>query len=451
MNYQLAIIGGGPAGYTAAERAAAAGLSVVLFEKEQLGGTCLNWGCIPTKTLLHAAKLYDYADTADKYGISFSDARFDLKKIVLRKNKIVRKLTAGIRARMKAKVINVVNAEARIVAHEENLFTIEAGGERFVAQRLLLATGSETVIPYLHGLDQIEYWTSKEALDTTELPESLLIVGGGVIGMEFASFFNSMGSNVSVVEMLPDILGGMEAELAVALREEYTRKGVHFYVSSKLLSVEEGCATIECGGIQQKLPFTHLLMAAGRRPTLANCGAEILNLAYEGHNLQVNDQMQSSLPNLYLCGDLTGRSMLAHSAERQAVVAVHHMIGVTDAMQYDAIPSVVYTSPEVASVGATERELQERGVAYGVKKLPMAYAGRFVVENEGANGFCKILLDTEQRILGVHIIGSPASEFIVAAGMAIQHKLSAEEWERSIFPHPTVSEILKETLFGDPQ
>ena len=356
MNYNLAIIGGGPAGYTAAERAAAAGLKVVMFEKEQIGGTCLNRGCIPAKSLLYSAKTYDHILSAPKYGVSAENATFDLSKIVSRKNKIVRKLTAGIRARLKAHEAETVNATAEIKGKENGLIRIEAGGETYLAEKLILATGSEVAIPPIAGLDRETMWTSTEALDAKAVPESLLIIGGGVIGMEFASFYNSMGSKVTVVEMLDEILGGMDREISGLLREEYTKKGVTFHIGAKVVSLTSHSATIEAGAETLELPFERLLMAAGRRATYGNCGIEVLNLDTDGKRLRVNDRMQTSDPGVYACGDITGHSMLAHTAEREACVAVNHILGIEDRMVYTAIPGVVYTSPEVSDEEATEDE-----------------------------------------------------------------------------------------------
>ncbi|MEG1617061.1 MAG: dihydrolipoyl dehydrogenase [Bacteroidales bacterium] len=446
MNYDLAIIGAGPAGYTGAEQAAKAGLSVILFEKEQIGGVCLNWGCIPTKTLLYSAKTYDHIRSAEKYGVSVSGFAYDLPKIISRKNKIIRKLTAGIRARLKAQEVTIVAGKAEVNGSKGGVFEIACAEETYQAKRLLLATGSETFVPPIPGIGEVPYWTSTEALDSKEVPESLLIVGGGVIGMEFASFFNSMGSKVTVVEMLDEILGGIDHEISALLREEYRKKGVEFFLSAKVTAFEGNKARFLHEGEEKEVTFDKVLMAAGRRPVLDSAVIANLNPAFDGRFIRVNEQMQTSVPNVYACGDITGRSMLAHTAEREANVAVHTMIGIDDAMSYRAIPGVVYTSPEVSSVGASEEELKQKGIPYVVKKLPMSYSGRFVVENEAGNGLCKLLIGDDEAILGAHVIGSPSSEFIVAAGMAIQNALSAEEWARTVFPHPTVSEIFKECL-----
>ncbi|MEG1905349.1 MAG: dihydrolipoyl dehydrogenase [Bacteroidales bacterium] len=446
MTYQLAIIGGGPAGYTAAEKAAQAGLSVILFERNALGGVCLNEGCIPTKTLLYSAKMYDHFKVADKFGLSCAEYGVNLPKIQSRKNKIIRKLTAGIRSRLTSANVTMVNAEAGVERYASNRILIQAAGETYEAERLLLATGSESWVPPIPGIETASYWTSADALRVDEIPAELTIVGGGVIGMEFAGFFQSMGTKVTIIEMLPEILAGIDGEIAALYREEFRKKGVAFYLSARVEEINGSVIRITHDGEEKELSYSRLLIAAGRRPVLRQ-GSE-LPYEMEGKRIRVNRFMQTSLPNVYACGDITGVSMLAHTAEREAAVAVNHMLGIADEMSYRAIPGVVYTSPEVAAVGYTEEQLKERGIAYSVRKLPMSYAGRFVVENEGFNGLCKLLVSESHTVLGVHILGTPSSEFIVAAGMAIEHELTLSEWEKTVFPHPTVSEILKEVMNG---
>ena len=445
MKYQVAIIGGGPAGYTAAEAAARAGLSVVLFEKHALGGVCLNEGCIPTKTLLYSAKVYDTTRHAQKYAISVQEPIFDLPKIIARKQKVVRKLVLGIKSRLTAAGVTMVTGEAEVADKSH----VKCGGELYECDNLLLCAGSETFIPPIPGVEGVPYWTHRDALDCKQLPQSLVIVGGGVIGMEFASFFNSLGTKVTVIEMLDEILGGMDRELSALLRADYAKRGVTFLTSTKVVSLEGDASSVrvsvENAGGASVIETEKVLLSVGRRPVLKGFGLENLDVEKdERGRLRVDSHMQTSLPGVYACGDLTGFSLLAHTAVREAEVAVHHIAGQADEMSYAAIPGVVYTNPEIAGVGETEESLQRKGIACRTVKLPMAYSGRFVAENEGVNGVCKLILSENDIILGAHVLGNPASEIIVQAGMAISLGLTAGQWARMVFPHPTVGEIFKE-------
>ena len=447
MKYDVAIIGGGPAGYTAAERAAKGGLSTILFEKNALGGVCLNEGCVPTKTLLYSAKTYDNIRHAAKYAVKAENPSFDLGKIIARKNKVVKKLTAGIRMKMTEAGATVVNAEASIEGRaEDGTLTIVAADTRYEAANLLICTGSETVIPPIPGLSETAYWTSREALQSKELPASLVIIGGGVIGMEFASFFNSLGVEVHVVEMLDKILGPMDRELSAMLQAEYAKRGVKFYLGHKVTGVHGTEVSVEKDGESFTLTGEKVLLSVGRRPVTKGFGLENLGVEPFRNGVKVNEYMQTSLPNVYACGDITAFSLLAHTAVSEAEVAIDHILGKPHAMSYKAIPGVVYTNPEIAGVGRTEDELQAAGVDYQVKKIPMAFSGRFVAENEMGNGVCKLLLDGEGTLIGAHLLGNPASELIVIAGMAIEQGMKAEQLTHFVFPHPTVGEILKEAL-----
>jgi len=329
---------------------------------------------------------------------------------------------------------------------------VRCGEEVYECEHLIICTGSDTFIPPIPGIDKTPYWTHRDALDNKELPQSLAIIGGGVIGMEFASFFNSLGVKVTVIEMMDEILGGLDKEIAALLRAEYAKKGVTFHLSSKVTSVsyEEGLATkvfFEKDGGIESVEADKLLMSVGRRPVTKGFGLENLHLQTdERGRIVVNEKMQTSEPDVYVCGDLTGFSLLAHTAVREAEVAVNAILGKQDAMSYRAIPGVVYTVPEVAGVGMTEEALQQSGKSYQVVKLPMAFSGRFVAENEGVNGICKLLFADDDTLLGAHVLGNPASEIITLAGMAIELQLKRDEWKRIVFPHPTVGEIFREAL-----
>jgi len=448
--YDIAIIGGGPAGYTAAERAAVNGLKTILFEQNALGGVCLNEGCIPTKTLLYSAKTLDNIKNAPKYGVFVDGApSFDLGKIISRKQKTVRKLVAGIKQKLAAHKVTVIISEAVVAGEDgERNIIISYGEETITAAKVLLCTGSETIIPPIPGLAESNYWTSREALDNKELPDSLAVIGGGVIGIEFASFFNSLGVKVYVIEMLPEILGAMDKELSAQLRNEYIKRGIEFHLETKVIAIEGDYLILEKGGEQFSVAAAQILLSTGRRPVTTCINSDALNIEMFRNGISVNEYMRTSHPNIYACGDITGQSLLAHTAVREGEVAVNHILGINDKMSYNAIPAVVYTNPEIAGVGQTEEELTAHGEAFRILKLPMAYSGRFVAENELGNGVCKLIISEDNKIIGCHMLGNPASELIVIAGIAIEKGFTVDEFRKIVFPHPTVGEIIHETLFS---
>ena len=371
----------------------------------------------------------------------------DFPKIIARKNKVVKKLTAGIRMKMKENGVEVVSGEAEIKGRAaDGTIAVASGEVVYEAANLLICTGSETVIPPIPGLAETEYWTSREALLSKELPASLVIIGGGVIGMEFASFFNSMGTEVHVVEMLDKILGPMDRELSEMLQAEYAKRGVKFYLGHKVTAVNGGDVTVEKDGETSVIQGEKVLLSVGRRPVTKGFGLETLAPEPFRNGIKVNGFMQTSVPNVYACGDITAFSLLAHTAVSEAEVAVDHILGKNRSMSYKAIPGVVYTNPEIAGVGKTEEELQAEGTPYTVKKIPMAFSGRFVAENEQGNGICKLILAEDETIIGAHLLGNPASELIVIAGIAVEKGMKASELKSIVFPHPTVGEILKEAL-----
>ena len=449
LTHDLIILGGGPAGYTAAERAARGGLNTLLIEKRALGGVCLNEGCIPTKTLLYSAKIWHLAEDAKKYGIEASADQFLMDKVNARKNKVVRKLVAGIKGKMTNAGVTVVTGEGEILAPTTpQEYSVKVGEETYTAPRLLLASGSETFVPPIPGLDTVEYWTSREALESKELPKSIAIIGGGVIGMEFAAFYNRVGVEVHVIEMLPEILGGMDSEMGALLRAEYTKLGVKFYLQHKVTSVAPDGVTVEFEGNSFVIPTERILLSVGRRPVTEKLSP--LGLEMEGRGVKVDATMRTSLPGVYAAGDVTGYSLLAHTAVREAEVAVDNMLGKNAQMSYRAIPGIIYTQPEVAGVGMTEDQLKKEGISYHKHQLPMAFAGRFVAENEMANGVCKILIGEDDTLLGAHMLGNPASELIVVIAVAIERGIKAHELASVVFPHPTVGEIIKETIESSP-
>ena len=453
--YDLAIIGGGPGGYVAAGRAGEAGLKVVLFEKKELGGVCLNEGCIPTKTLLYSAKVYDYANHADKYGVNVEGSSIDFGAIFKRKTKVVKKLVGGIKVQMRNAGVEVVAASALIKGKSAEGFEIEADENIFEARNILICTGSEAAVPPIPGLREglgTTVVTNREILALEQQPESLVVIGGGVIGMEFASFFNSIGTKVTVVEMLPKILGPLDDEISAMLQAQYQKKGVEFHLSCKVVAVEGNEVVYEDPeGNTCRAAGDRILVSVGRRANfqgigLENIGVELaLNPAGRPYGIKVDDRMQTNVPGVYAAGDITGFSMLAHTASREGEVAVNNILGKEDHMRYNAIPGVVYTNPEVAGVGLTEAEAPDALVL----KLPMAFSGRFVAENERGEGICKVIVDKDShKVLGVHMLGNPCSEIIQSGCIAIEQGMTVEQLKEVVFPHPTVSEILKETVFS---
>ena len=444
------IIGGGPAGYVAAERAGHKGLKVLLFEKKSMGGVCLNEGCIPTKTLLYSAKTYENALHGNKYGVSAENIRFDFGKIVARKNKIIRKLVAGVEGKMKMNIVTVVKGEAMIQSRNSEGVKVSCNDENYLGSNLLICTGSEAFVPPIQGIAEAGdiIMTNREILNLKEQPKSLVVIGGGVIGMEFASFYNSLGTQVTVIEMLPEILGGLDSEISAMLRDMYAKKGIQFYLQSKVVKVEGTKVFFEKDGETESAEGERILVSVGRRANTQGFGLENLNVELNQGGIKVDEKMRTNVLNVFAAGDVTGFSLLAHTASREGEVVVNNLTGRADRMCYNAIPGVVYTNPEVAGVGETEESAKAKGVAYKVAKLPMAYAGRFVAENEGGNGLCKVLIGEEDgKVIGVHMLGNPCSEMIYGACIAIERKMTINELQDVVFPHPTVSEIFKETIF----
>ena len=445
MRYFLAIIGGGPAGYTAAEKASKAGKDVVLFEQNALGGTCLNVGCIPTKSLLYGAKQYFNATHAQKYGVTAAQVAFDFGAMQKRKTIVVRKLVAGIKQRLNNEHCTVVNGVAVVISHQPSVVSLQCNGETYEAENLMICTGSTNFVPPIPGIkDNPAVWDSTDALAAAELPKSIIIVGGGVIGMEFATLYHELGVPVTVIEAMPTILPNLDPEVVQILLDKYRKAGINILTETKVESLDGGKVTAN-GEVYEA---ERVLVSVGRRANLQ--GLEALNeLELERGAIKIDEFCKTNLPNVYACGDVTGKIMLAHVASRQAEVAVGRMLKEIPLQRiaYNAIPSVVYTNPEIASVGITEAQAESMSIPVEVKKLPMTFSGRFMAENEGETGLCKMIVDAKNHsVLGVHCIGNPCSEFISAASFAVRNGYTVPEFRQVVFPHPTVSEILHEIL-----
>ena len=450
--FDLIVIGGGPGGYLAAERAAQGGLKVCLFEKRALGGVCLNEGCIPTKTLLNSAKLYRHATESEAFGVKAENVRFDHAQVVKRKAKVVKTLVSGVGMTMSANKVNVVSAAAAINGRQDGKFKVEAEGKAYLADRLIIACGSEASVPPIPGVKEgIETGfvvTNRELLDLTELPKNMVVIGGGVIGLEMACYFASVGTAVTVIEALPKIAGATDNDICKVLMAEYAKRGMQFKLSSKVLSVKPGAVVYEDGEGQHEAACDKVLLSVGRRPATKGVGLETLGIEMNRASIVTDDRLMTNVPNVYAVGDCNGKIMLAHTAYREAEVAVNNILGKKDRIRYETIPSVIYTDPEVASVGETKESAEKKGMKVKEVNVPMMYAGRYVAEVDGGKGFCKMVLDTDRnRVVGVHIVGSYASEMILSAAMMVDTELPPERLKKFVFPHPTVSEVMREAIF----
>ena len=454
MIYDVLIIGGGPGGYRAAERAGHYGMSVALFEKRALGGVCLNEGCMPTKTLLYSAKLYDYAKGgAHKYGVDATGATIDHAAVVERKDKVVKMLVSGVAMQMKGAKVNVVKAAAVIKGKTANGFIVEANGETFEGKHLIIASGSSAAVPPIPGLKESVAagiaLTNREILDLKEVPKKLLVMGGGVIGLEMASYFNSVGSEVTVVEMMPRIGGLTDPDMTKLLQAEYEKRGVKFLLSTKVTAVNGGKVDIEDANGKSTLEADKILVSVGRRANSAEIGCESIGVYVERGAIPTDDEMKTNIPGVYAIGDVNGKSMLAHTAYREGEVAVNVIAGKKDRMTYRAIPAVIYTNPEVASVGETAETAAKKGLKFRETRLPLQFSGRYLAENEGGNGFTKLILDEDDVIIGACAIGNPMSEIIPALAVAVERRLSCNDMAKVVFPHPTVAEIFREAIMNE--
>ena len=450
--YDLIVLGGGPGGYLAAERAAHAGLKTLLLEKRSLGGVCLNEGCIPSKALLNSAKTFEHAKHSAAYGVSCGDVKVDQAAVIARKAKVVRTLVSGVKAKMKAHGVTVIMEEGKISGKTAEGFQVVANGETYTGKKLIVATGSSAAVPPIPGVKENLgdfVMTNREVLDLTVIPEKFTVIGGGVIGLEMAAYYASVGAQVTVVEMLDHIAGPTDREISTRLQKELEAKGVTFLLGHACEKIEKGAVYVKApDGATKAIPADKVLLSIGRRANYMDIGLETIGVQTERPGIKTDPMCRTNVPDVYAIGDVNGHHMLAHTAYREAEVAVNNILGKKDYMRYHANPSVIYTMPEVASVGRTEEECKEKGIEYEVKKLSMMYSGRFVAENEGADGLCKIIVDKKKRtVLGVHLIGAYAGEMIWGAAQMLEMQLRVNDARQIIFPHPTVSEIIREVLW----
>ncbi len=452
-DFDVIVLGGGPGGYIAAERLGHAGKKVLLVEADKLGGTCLNVGCIPTKALLNAAKTYEHAAHGAKLGVLAESIGVDWAAMQTWKNKTVATLVGGVGAAEKKAGVTVIKGHGVF----EGPGKVSVDDAVHTADHVILATGSVPVMPPIPGAKgNPRVIDSTGALALAEIPARLAVIGGGVIGLEFASLFAMLGSKVTVVEMLPEIVPFMDDELAAQLRKGLS--DVEFRLECKVTGIDGGTVAFETKeGAKESVEADAVLMAVGRRPAVDGWGAERTGLEFSAKGVVVDDRMRTNLPGVWAVGDVTGRSLLAHAAYRMGEIAAANIVDPQahrrgEVMRWHTIPWAVYSNPEAAGIGYTEAAAKAAGFDVQSVTVPGYMSGRFVAEQGvGAPGAAKLVFDAgTRRVLGLHVLGSYASEMIWGASVALETELSIDDLRQVVFPHPTVSELIREAVWAAP-
>lgn len=455
MNEEIdvVIIGGGPGGYVAAIKAAHLGLKAVLVEKDKLGGVCLNKGCIPTKALVSIAELLNHLQRAEEFGIQVKDYSFDFPAIMKRKDLITRRLSSGVEQLMKANQVRIVRGEGQIV-EPGTVEVLDAEREKEVikTKNIIIATGSSVMKLPFPGIDSEGVITSDEALSLSELPSRMLIIGGGVVGIEFAGIFRALRVEVTVVEMLPRILLPIDEEIARRLTQILKRKGIEILTDCKVKGIKKNNQNLEVlvstSDGEKKLETEKVLLAAGRVPELGNIDVRGLGIELDGKTIKVDEKMRTNIPGIYAVGDVVGKIMLAHVASREGIVAVENISGKEVLMDYKVVPNCVFSMPEVASVGLTEEEAKKENNNIKISKFPFMANGKALGMGE-TEGMVKIIADGDTlELLGVHILGVHASDLIAEGTLALSMEATAFEIVNTIHAHPTLAETIAEAAEG---
>ena len=450
---EVVIIGGGLGGYVAAIKAAQLGLKVVLVEKDKLGGVCLNWGCIPTKALVSTAELLNNLQRAGEFGIQVKDYSFDFPAIMKRKDMISKRLSSGVEQLMKANQVRVIKGEGQIIEPGTVEVTDTAGEkERIKSKNVVIATGSKVMKLPLPGIDSEGVITSDEALSLSKLPSRMLIIGGGVVGIEFAGIFKALGVEVTVVEMLPRILLPIDEEIALRLTQVLKRKGIEILTDCKVREIKKNNQNLEVlistNHREEKIETEKVLLAAGRVPELGNIDVQRLGIELDKGAIKVDEKMRTNIPGIYAVGDVVGKIMLAHVASREGIVAVENISGTEVLMDYKVVPNCVFSMPEVASVGLTEEEARKENHNIKVSKFPFIANGKALSMGE-TEGMVKIIADADtSELLGFHVLGAHASDLIAEGTLALSMEATAFEIVNTIHAHPTLSEAIAEAAEG---
>ena len=449
MNYQLIVIGAGPGGYEAALAASRLGLKTAVIEKRDLGGTCLNRGCIPTKALLHASETYSQALSSDSLGIHTSDVSVDIQQLYQYKDQTVEKLRNGVQTLLKAAKVDVIQGRAKI--NNDRSVTVEGpGAGTYTADNILIATGSEPSRPPIPGLDNEGVLTSDELLEKLDkLPESIVIIGGGVIGVEFATFFNDLGCTVTVIEALDRLLPNMDRELGQGLAVQLKKRGVNVFTSSKVSSVSRA-ERMTVNFTQKEKENTAegeiVLCAIGRRPYTEGLFAPELEIEMDGRRIKVDENFRTSVEGIYAIGDVSSKIQLAHVATAQGIACVRAIAGKQDDTDLNIVPSCVYTRPEIASVGMTEEEAKAAQIPVRTAKVTMFSNARTIIAN-GDRGFMKLVVNAETNtLIGAQLMCERASDIIGQLSQAIAGKQKPHDLLKAMRPHPTYEEALTEVL-----
>lgn len=449
FDFDVAVIGGGPGGYVAAIKAAQAGLKTAIVEKENFGGTCLNVGCIPTKALVKSVQVLETAKKAAEFGIEGIDpksVRVSMEKLQARKNAVVKQLVGGVNALLRANKATVIEGAASLV--DANTFAVD-GKKKYTAKNIILATGSESVMPgFIQYEGNTNIITSTKGLSLSEIPESMTIIGGGVIGVEFAYVYASLGTKVTIVELMKTILPMVDEEIAKLATKTLQKIGVTFHTGCGVKKISGNKVIFDENGKDNFVESQYTLMAVGRAPFTKGLNAEGIGIEFDRRAIKVDSHMRTNITNIYAIGDLNGKSMLAHTASREAEIAVENILGRPEEMNYDTIPSCIYMEPEIAAVGLTEQQAREKYGKIKVGKFPMSANGKSLIEGD-KSGMMKVILDAEyNQILGVHMFAVHATDMIAEIVAAMNLEATAEEIIASVHPHPTVSEAVGEAFMA---
>jgi dihydrolipoamide dehydrogenase len=452
--YEIAIIGSGPGGYVAALRAGQLGKDIALIEKTALGGTCLNWGCIPTKAFVRSAEVFSDIQNAKDFGIKVENAEVDFQAVVKRKNKIVHRLVRGIDHLLERNGVDQIGGNASFI--DQKTLKIKKNNETIEveAENIIIATGSEASTLPIPGADLDGILDSRAALDLAELPESMIIVGGGIIGMEFAFIFRNFGVDVTVVEYLDQLVSGVDSEIAAELNRAARRRRISVKTFSKVKEIKKNALGYEViyqkNDKEKSVKAEKVLMAVGRKPYIDGLKLEntAVTVSDKRKAIQVNDKMETNVEGIYAVGDVTDKILLAHVASKQGIIAVENISGLDKKMHYNAVPGAIFTSPEIGTVGLTEEEVKANEIDYEISTFPFAASGKVMAMGE-REGKIKLIVEKEsEKIIGASIIGIEASDLIAELTLAVNLSLTAADLRNTIYAHPTTAEVIHEAALG---